>query len=134
MSAQQEKFAATSSSKEAMPPSYQLAGTPLLASKFHPPRLPSLHVERSRLSDLLDAIPMHKMTLLAAPAGFGKTTAINLWLQSENASDMLPIAWLSLDEGDNDPARFWRCIIAACQNFQVELGQHALAQLSSGLQ
>src|SRR5437773_721087 len=100
---EQNKVAATPSGSEAMSSAQQLAGTPLLASKFHPPRLPFLHIERSRLAAMLDAIPTHKMTLLAAPAGFGKTTVMNQWINGEGAADGLPVAWLSLDEGDNDP-------------------------------
>jgi LuxR family maltose regulon positive regulatory protein len=50
-----------------------------------------------------------KLTLISAPAGFSKTTLLSEWV----AGSGRPVAWLSLDEGDNDPARFWAYFIAA---------------------
>jgi LuxR family maltose regulon positive regulatory protein len=67
-----------------------------------------------------------KLTLLTAPAGFGKTTLVSQWLAERNT---FPVAWLSLDEGDNDPVRFWRYLITSCQAVQPDLGQAALEQL-----
>ncbi len=60
----------------------------------------------ARLDNGLDG----KLTLLSAPAGFGKTTLVTAWITARS----LPSAWVSLDEGDNDPVRFWRYVIAAC--------------------
>ena len=60
-----------------------------------------------------------KITLLSAPAGYGKTTLVSSWLaEKEN-----PVAWFSMDAGDNDPIRFWLYAIAALQTASPELGQ-----------
>ena len=119
---------------------------PLLESKLHPPRLPASLVARPQLSARLDAGTAQKLTLLSTPAGFGKTTAVNQWLAERNArhsqssdealsSPSIPlVAWVALEEGDNDPVRFLRYIIAACQTFHPDLGRSALALLFSALQ
>src|SRR6266566_1779016 len=126
---------------------------PLLISKLHPPHLPSALVARPDVVARLDAGMAYKLTLLWAPAGFGKTTAVNQWLAQRNThhvstGSQMPAeapshpttgfyqhtAWVALDEGDNDPARFWRYIIAACQRFHADLGRSALALLFSSLQ
>ena len=64
-------------------------------------------------------------TLLSGPAGFGKTTLLSEFV----AQIRRPAAWLSLDEGDNDPSRFWMYLITACQTVQDEAGESALALL-----
>src|SRR5260221_4978795 len=119
---------------------------PLLESKLHPPRLPASLVARPQLSARLDAGTAQKLTLLSTPAGFGKTTAVHQWLAERNArhsqssdealsSPSIPlVAWVALEEGDNDPVRFLRYIIAACQTFRPDLGRSALALLFSALQ
>ncbi len=126
---------------------------PLLISKLHPPHLPSALVARPDVVARLDAGMAYKLTLLWAPAGFGKTTAVNQWLAERNThhvstGSQMPAeapshpttgfyqhtVWVALDEGDNDPARFWRYIIAACQSFHADLGRSALALLFSSLQ
>ncbi len=74
--------------------------TPLLATKLYiPPPKPDV-VQRSRLVARLNAGLHHKLTLIAAPAGFGKTTLVSAWV----AGCQQPTAWLSLDAGDSDPA------------------------------
>ena len=109
--------------------------TSLLLPKLLPPRLPSSLVERPRLLQRLDAALERKLTLLVAPAGFGKTTVVNQWMNHRRAHHRpRPFAWVSLDSGDNDLYRFWRYVIAACQTFQENLGQTALASLSESLQ
>ena len=95
---------------------------PLLLSKLSPPSLHASLLERSRLLALLDAGSKAPLTLLSAPAGFGKTTLVSQWLAARRAS--LPtteVAWVSLEASENDPLRFWRYLIAACQAFQVDL-------------
>ncbi|MEE9617637.1 MAG: hypothetical protein V3T90_11635, partial [Anaerolineae bacterium] len=82
--------------------------TPLLTTKLYiPPARPEL-VSRPRLIERLNAGLHRKLTLVSAPAGFGKTTLLSEWAsqrESESASQRF-VAWLSLDEGDNDPTRF----------------------------
>lgn len=112
---------------------------PLLESKLFPPRLPASLVARSQLAAHFDAGTTHKLTLLSTPAGFGKTTAICQWLAERNAPtdevpSIPPVAWVTLDEGDNDLGRFWRYIITACQIFHADLGRSALSQLFYVLQ
>ncbi len=104
----------------------------LLASKLHPPRLPGALVRRLRLVDRLDTGRLCKLTLVAAPAGFGKTTLVRQWIEG-SAPASLP-AWVSLDAGDDDPMLFWRYVITACQALQSGLGTWALAQLSGAMQ
>ncbi|NIS83353.1 MAG: LuxR family transcriptional regulator, partial [Anaerolineales bacterium] len=78
-----------------------------------------------RLIEQLNAGLQRKLTLISAPAGFGKTTLLSEWV----AGCGRPVAWLSLDEGDNDPARFLAYLIAALQTVHKELGETALAVL-----
>ena len=84
----------------------------LLQTKLYAPRLRAGLVPRPRLTARLDRGVATKLTLVSAPAGFGKTTALAEWLAS--APDRrLHTAWLSLDASDNDPASFWTYVIAA---------------------
>ncbi len=108
---------------------------PLLRYKLQPPRLHSSLIARERLLEQLDTALEHPLTLLSAPAGFGKTTLVNQWLIARRATGpLIPSGWVSLDEGDNDLLRFWRYLIAACQEVQAHLGSDALAHLSTTLQ
>ena len=68
-----------------------------------------------------------KLTLVSAPAGFGKTTLLGEWVAGRGH----PAAWLSLDEGDNDPARFWLHFIAALQTLFPNMGDGAMDALQS---
>src|SRR5215213_363119 len=86
------------------------AGVPLLASKLTPPRTARL-VARGRLLALLDAGVQSRLTLLAGPAGSGKTVLLSSWATTAILPG--PVAWLSLDAADNDPARFWSYLLAA---------------------
>lgn len=86
---------------------------PLLAARLHPPRLPSGLIERPQLFTRLDAWQSYKLTLLCAPAGFGKTTLVNSWLTQRNM--LSEVAWISLDTSDNDPVHFWRSVLIACK-------------------
>jgi ATP/maltotriose-dependent transcriptional regulator MalT len=107
---------------------------PLLEPKFHAPRLHATLVERKRLLEKLDAALQGKLTLLCAPAGFGKTTLISQWMENNRVRGQgLPVAWVSLESSDNDPMRFWRYIITACQSLHADLGQASLAQPSADL-
>jgi LuxR family transcriptional regulator, maltose regulon positive regulatory protein len=86
-------------------------GMPLLASKLAAPSMPGRMVARPRLLALLDAGVTRPVTLVAAPAGSGKTTMLTCWLAS--VAPPGTVAWLSLDPGDNDPVRFWTYVLAA---------------------
>jgi LuxR family maltose regulon positive regulatory protein len=110
-----------SPSSDAVRPS-PIAALPLLLSKLSPPRLHADLLDRSRLFALLDAGRECHLTLLSAPAGSGKTTLVCQWIAARQASlDFPPVAWVSLEASDNDPLRFWRYLITACQEFQVDL-------------
>ena len=92
----------------------------LLATKFFVPASPQALISRQRLYALLDESLHATVTLLSAPAGFGKTTLLSQWLQARPAADA-PVAWVSLDEGDNDPARFWTYVFTALDASQPGL-------------
>ncbi|GCE22317.1 hypothetical protein KDK_61170 [Dictyobacter kobayashii] len=104
---------------------------PLLEPKFHLPHVASSLVPRERLFALLDSGLERRLILLSAPAGSGKTTLISQWQASRKNQNHFPhLTWLSLDSNDNDPVRFWRYVLTACQAFQDHLGQSALEQLA----
>jgi LuxR family maltose regulon positive regulatory protein len=123
-----------------------LAMEPLLTTKlFIPPQRPEL-VPRLRLIEQLNEGLHRKLTLISAPAGFGKTTLVTDWVQAigkatssiatvrEGASPPTAIAWLSLDKGDNDPVRFLTYFIAALnRGIRVEksIGEGAVSMLPS---
>ena len=103
----------------------------LLTTKLYIPRSRPRDriVTRSHLMERLgEAIRMGcKLTLVSAPAGYGKTTLLSEWIaQCESA-----IAWVSLDDGDNDPTRFWSYAIAALQAVDTHIGDRALSLLRS---
>ena len=106
--------------------------SPLLTTKLHLPAPRRDLVQRPHLRQRLDqAVRLgHKLSLVSAPAGFGKTTLVATWLASSEETLSRP-AWLSLDEEDNDPARFWTYVIAALNTIDEGLGQEALAALRS---
>ena len=100
---------------------------PLLATKlFIPPPRPHA-VLRARLTEQLNAGLHQKLTLIAAPAGFGKTTLVSQWV----AGSAQPTAWLALDAGDNDPARFLAYLVAAFQTLAPTLGADVLEVLQA---
>ena len=102
-------------------------GIPLLATKLYaPPARPGL-VARPRLLRRLDQGLSSRLILVSAPAGYGKTTLVSAWLAEQRSAD----AWLSLDAGDNDPARFLRYLIAAVQTIAHGVGEAAQALLQS---
>ena len=107
----------------------------LLEPKLRPPRLHTSLVKRERLFALLDTGQEHKLTLLSAPAGFGKTTLVSQWIAERTArQQQFSVAWVALDTGDNDPVRFWRYVITACQTLQAGLGKAPLMRLSTQAQ
>jgi len=105
---------------------------PLLTTKLYIPPVRPECVSRPRLIERLNAGLDRKLTLVSAPAGFGKTTLLSEWVHSRGRSETCPsVAWVSLDKGDNDPARFWAYVIAALQTVQTEIGETALVALGS---
>jgi ATP/maltotriose-dependent transcriptional regulator MalT len=120
----------------------------LLATKLATPRVPAALVVRERLLRQLDAALAHRLTLLSAAAGWGKTTLLATWLRrndergtksdegstasihhSSFIAHRFNVAWLSLDELDNDLTRFWDATIAALRTCIPALGDRALAML-----
>jgi len=97
----------------------------LLATKLHPPRPRAQLVPRSHLVERLQQGVASALTLVSAPAGYGKTTLLVQWRAATHA----PVAWLSLEPGDNEPIRFFTYLIAALQTLDPHLGARALALL-----
>ncbi|HVU67406.1 MAG TPA: LuxR C-terminal-related transcriptional regulator [Ktedonobacteraceae bacterium] len=99
----------------------------IVATKLYLPRLRPDMVSRPHLIERLNKGLHRKLTLIAAPAGFGKTTLASAWV----ASSGRPAAWLSLDEGENDPVRFLTYLVAALQTIIPTLGEGVLRALQS---
>lgn len=111
-------------------PAQALSVAPLLTTKLYIPHGRAALVPRPRLSARLDAGLGGRLTLVSAPAGFGKTTLLAEWIRELAQRPGAPaVGWLSLDEGDSDPARFWSYTIAALQAARPEVGRAALALL-----
>ena len=103
------------------------APAPLLFTKLYvPPARPGA-VTRPRLTELLDEGMQSRLILVSAPAGFGKTTLVADWA----AACGRPVAWLSLDERDDDPASFLAYLIAAVRTVVPGAGEGVLAVLQS---
>src|SRR5512143_3817714 len=100
---------------------------PILATKLYIPPLRPKVVLRPRLIERLNESLHGKLTLISAPAGFGKTTLVSEWI----AGCERPVAWLSLDEGDNDPARFLTYLVAALQTIAENIGKVVLDLLQA---
>src|SRR5687768_14527737 len=99
----------------------------MLATKLYlpPPRPTAL--PRARLITRLDEALHRRLTLIPAPAGFGKTTLVSAWV----AGCGRPAAWLSLDSADSDPARFLSYLVASLQTLAPPIGAGALGALQS---
>ncbi|GCE30512.1 helix-turn-helix transcriptional regulator [Dictyobacter alpinus] len=95
----------------------------LVQTKLQLPHLPLRTIKRDQLWKHLDASMDYKISLVSTPAGFGKTTLVSQWITARNATT----AWVTLDTDDNDPLRFWRYLIAACQRFLPESEATALS-------
>src|SRR4051794_34120495 len=100
---------------------------PILATKLHIPRPRPKVVLRPHLMKRLNEGLHRKLALISAPAGFGKTTLVSEWLAS---CDQL-VAWLSLDEGDNDYTHFLTYLIAAMQTIAPMIGEGVLSAIQS---
>src|ERR671914_2208246 len=101
--------------------------TPILTTKLYiPPPQPKV-VLRPRLIECLNEGLDRKLSLISAPAGSGKTTLLSEWLAGRSQ----PAAWLSLDEGDNDPTRFLAYLVAALRTIAPNIGEGLLGALQS---
>ena len=94
------------------------AGAPLLVTKIEPPRVRPGHVAARGLVERLHRGLHRRLTLVAAPAGWGKTSLLAEWIADGGRA---AVAWLSLDEDDNDPARFWAYVAAALRRAGLEV-------------
>src|SRR2546422_6002725 len=101
--------------------------TPILATKLYIPPPPPKVVLRPRLIERLNEGLHRKLTLISAPAGFGKTTLVSKWVASCDRQ----VAWLSLDEGDSDPTRFLTYLVAALRTIAPNIGEGVLGVLQS---
>ena len=120
--ARAEKGGRTVSETESYPPQPL---EDMLLTKLIPPRLHSSLIQRPDLFARLDQALEKRLMLVTSPTGFGKTTLVSLWLKQRS----YPLAWVTLDEGDNDPVRFWRYVIHAFRQVNPEVGKSALAIL-----
>jgi LuxR family maltose regulon positive regulatory protein len=101
--------------------------TPIIATKLYaPPPRPTV-VPRPRLVERLDEGLHRKLSLVCAPAGFGKSTLLSAWVAGSDRQ----VAWLSLDEGDNGPTRFLSYLVAALRTVASDVGEGALGALGS---
>src|SRR5687767_6307732 len=100
---------------------------PILATKLYVPPPGVKTVLRARLIERLNAGLHRRLTLISAPAGSGKTTLVSEWI----ADCERPTAWLSLDEGDKDPARFLAYLVAALQTIDPTIGEGVLRVLQA---
>ena len=108
------------------PPEVALSGQDLLlATKLHVPRPQPGFVPRPRLTGRLDEGLARGFVLVCAPAGYGKTALLAAWARSGR----WPVAWLSLDAADSDPARFWRYVVTALDRVRPGIGELAGALL-----
>jgi len=99
----------------------------MLLTKLHIPPAGNNVVHRSELFEKLNSGLSRKLILVSAPAGYGKTTLISDWI----SQNIIPAAWLSLNNGDNDPAVFLSYIISGIQSIHQDFGQSALRLLNS---
>src|SRR5829696_1355867 len=103
------------------------ASDTLVSTKLRPFQTRPNLVARPRLIAKLEPEAGRKLMLISAPAGFGKTTLLGEWAASR--SDEQCVAWVSLDEADNDPARFLSYLVAALQTVEEEIGEGVLSSL-----
>jgi LuxR family maltose regulon positive regulatory protein len=106
-------------------PPQEQGGSLLLLPKLSVPPAHIHLIDRPRLTGQLSRALGRKLTLISAPAGFGKTSLLSQWVQQGN----IPAIWVSLDEADNDLIRFWSYIISALQRAHPALGPAPLVLL-----
>jgi len=108
-------------------PAQMTDALPILRTKLHRPTVERVHVHRPYLLERLEQGLQHPLTLVSAPAGYGKTLPVACWLE---ASDM-PSAWVSLDEGDNQLRLFLSYLLTAIQTIFPDAGQETLGMVNS---
>ena len=99
----------------------------VLHTKLMPPRLRASIIAREDLMERLDNGLHGKLILVSAPTGFGKTTLVSNWIASRN----FPSAWVTLDENDNDPSRFWTYVVSALRTFDSAIAKSSLTLLNA---
>jgi ATP/maltotriose-dependent transcriptional regulator MalT len=104
------------------------SGPVLIATKLRPPAVRRQTVPRERLVERLQAGSGLRLSLVACPAGYGKTTLLGAWREAEAARK--PVGWLTLDEGDDDPAVLWSYVIEALRRACPALSLPPLPQLA----
>jgi LuxR family maltose regulon positive regulatory protein len=113
--------------RRAMRQEYREMAAPLLTTKLYIPPVRPDQLPRPRLIERLNKGLHRKLTLISAPAGFGKTALLSEWTR-QNA---FPVAWVSLDTADSDATRFWAYLLVALQTIHKGVGESALAALQS---
>ena len=101
----------------------------VLSAKLLAPSLQPGTLTRGRLHDLLDGAWDERLTTVVAPAGWGKTTLVAAWVRDQ--PEDRPVAWLSLDEADDDSARFWTYALSALARVAPEIARDALAAVGA---
>ena len=99
----------------------------LFMQSLMPPRLHASSIQRGDLLTRLDVGLDRKLTLVIAPTGYGKTTLVSMWIARQDSVS----AWVSLDENDNDPSRFWTYVVSAIRAFNSSVGKSTLAALTA---
>ncbi len=111
-----------------------MVSTPILATKLFPPARRAQVVARPRIVERLDSTldAGHRLTLVSAPAGFGKTTLLGDWLaELDQRQRHTRVGWLSLDENDNDLTRFVAHLVAALRSAELDVDVAVLESLST---
>jgi LuxR family maltose regulon positive regulatory protein len=98
---------------------------PLAEAKLAAPILPDGRIRRPRILRTLDGAESTRVVLVAAPAGYGKTSAVRAWCENRRAA----VAWVTLDVGDNDPVRLWTYVATSVDRLREGLGRAALHRL-----
>ena len=93
----------------------------LVGTKLRPPPVRKQSIPRERLQECLRSGSDRRLTLVACPAGFGKTTLLSAWYEAEAARRL--VAWLTLDEGDNDPVVLWSHAIGALRRVNPDVAR-----------
>jgi LuxR family maltose regulon positive regulatory protein len=102
----------------------------ILETKLRPPRVRGGIVPRQQLLERLRAGRERRLTLVCAPAGYGKTTILGQWVVADR--DRTPFAWVSLDQTDRDPVKLWTHVIAALRRVHPPAGAKSAKVLSAG--